>query len=333
MDRRERITRHITREHRGIELGPYFNPLTPKRLGYNCLVVDIADREALRRQAASDPLIPQETLDAIEEVDLIGTSIDLASLIAARGELGTFDYVVSSHNLEHLPDPIRFLQGCAQVLKPGGVVSMAVPDHRTCFDYFRPVTTLADWLAAFAEQRTRPSPAQVFQFQALFGMYHSGGKELPTFALTDDPSRFVPARDLDVAYAQWQTATAAPDERYRDVHCWAFTPASLELLLFDLQRLGVVELVVEEITDTTGCEFYVHLRRRTAAAPRLDDETFWSRRRDLLMRMVDERGVNTPAAYRATFVGTRLYRRASRLVRDRLRGTPLGTTLRKLVRR
>jgi SAM-dependent methyltransferase len=333
MDRRERITRHITREQRGIELGAYFNPLTPKRLGYNCLVVDIADRETLRRQAAADPLIPPETLDRIEEVDLIGTSTDLATLIAARGETGTFDYVVSSHNLEHLPDPIRFLQGCAQVLKPGGVVSMAVPDHRTCFDYLRPYTTLADWLSAYAERRTRPSAAQVFQFQALFGMYHVDGKALPTFALTDDPGGFEPSRDLDTAYEQWHSAMNAPDDRYRDVHCWAFTPASLELLFLDMQRLGLVDLEVEEITDTIGCEFIVHLRRRAEAAPRVPDEAFWGRRRELLMRVVDERGANSPAAYRSQFVGTRIYRRGMRWARARLRGTPLGEALKKRLRR
>jgi SAM-dependent methyltransferase len=333
MDRRERITRHITREQRGIEIGPYFNPLTPKRLGYNCLVVDIADRKALRRQAASDPLIPRENIDLIEEVDLVGTSTDLGTLIAARGETGTFDYVVSSHNLEHLPDPIRFLQACAEVLKPGGIVSLAVPDHRTCFDYFRPTTTLAEWLSAYAEHRTRPSPAQVFEFHSLLAMYDSGGQQIAAFPLCDDPTDLAPARHLDEAYTQWQAATADPDERYRDVHCWTFTPASLALLLHDLQRLGLVQLAVEEFSETVGSEFFVMLRRLAEAAPRMDEERFWARRRQLLLRMADERGANTPEAFRRKFVGTRLYRRGMRWARARLRGTPLGDAIRKRLRR
>lgn len=333
MDRRERITRHITLAHRGIELGPYFNPLTPKRLGYNCLVVDIADRETLRRQAASDPLIPPETIDLIEEVDLIGTSTDLASLISARGELETFEYVVSSHNLEHLPDPIRFFQGCAAVLKPGGVVSMAVPDHRTCFDYFRPTTTLAEWLSAYSERRTRPSPAQIFEFQSLFATYDTGTQQVAAFPLHDDPSDLTPARHLDDAYEQWRTAVAQPDSSYRDVHCWTFTPASLALLLHDLGRLGLVELAIEECSETVGSEFFVLMRRPTEAAPHTDDETFWTRRRELLMRMVDERGANTPDAFRRQFIGTRLYRRGMRWARARLRGTPLGATIKRCLRR
>lgn len=332
MDRRERITRHITRDHRGIELGPYFNPLTPKRLGYNCLVVDIADRETLRRQAAVDPLIPPETLELIEEVDLIGTSTDLASLIAARGELGTFDYVVSSHNLEHLPDPIRFLQGSAAVLKIGGVVSMAVPDHRTCFDYFRPITTLAEWLSAYAERRTRPSPAQVFEFQTLFAMYETGKRRIAAFGLNEDPEHIVPSREIDRAYSQWQASVSQPDDAYRDVHCWTFTPASLGLLLLDLQRLKLVSLELEDISETVGSEFFVHLRRQEDQAPSLDDETYFARRRELLMEMVDQRGANSPSAYRRRFVGTRLYHRGMRWARNRLRDTAFGRALRKRLR-
>lgn len=333
MDRRQRITRYVTREQRGIEIGPYFNPLAPKRLGYNCLVVDVADREALQKQARSDPLIPQEAVDAIENVDLVGTSGNLAELVGARGELASFDYVLSSHNLEHLPDPIRFLQGCTEVLKPGGIVSMAVPDLRVCFDYFQPVTNLADWLAAYFERRTRPTDAQVFRFQAFFAMYEAGGISLPTFLLTDDPAALVPAQTLDTAYAQWQAAADVPDERYRDVHCWTFTPASLELLLLDLRRLGLVQLDVREVSPTAGCEFHVHLRKPETATAALDDGAYWQRRRELLFQMVDERGRNTRAAYRGLFFGKRLAYSGVRWARTRLRGTALGAMIKSTLKR
>ena len=82
--------------------------------------------------------------------------------------------MISSHNFEHSPNPIRFLQGCGKVLKPGGVLSMALPDKRACFDYFRPHTTLGQWLEAFFAERERPTPAQVFDQDSLHSRLRAG---------------------------------------------------------------------------------------------------------------------------------------------------------------
>jgi SAM-dependent methyltransferase len=179
-DRREEITRYITPEQVGIEIGPYFAPLAPKRLGYDCLVLDVCDATTLRRRASKDPNVLREKIRNIEEVDLIGSASDIAELVAARHRLGSFDYIVSSHNFEHLPDPIRFLKGCAEVLRPGGILSMALPDSRACFDYFRPPSTLADILEAYFTRRDRPSATQIFEQQALGARYvDAHGSRMP----------------------------------------------------------------------------------------------------------------------------------------------------------
>lgn len=59
-----------------------------------------------------------------------------------------FDWIVSSHNFEHLPDPIRFLRDCEGLLKPGSFVGMIIPDKRQCFGRFRPTTNIADLVRA-----------------------------------------------------------------------------------------------------------------------------------------------------------------------------------------
>src|SRR5262249_17950590 len=161
-----------------------------------------------------------EAIPDIEEVDLLGSACDIAELVQRRNASASFDYVLSSHNFEHLPDPIRFLQGCEKVLKPGGTVSMAVPDLRTCFDYFRPRSITSALIEAFFKQRQRPTPAQFFTQLSLAA----------PLATASSPksvgSSFVPEERLEEAYQQWLRFEQNPADTYRDAHCWAFTPAS-----------------------------------------------------------------------------------------------------------
>src|SRR5205085_1205758 len=93
----------ITKDQIGVEIGPYWNPLVPKREGFGALALDLFDAETLRQLAEQDPGIPRELISNIEDVDIIGSATDLDELVAACGLTGQLDYVVSSHNFEHLP--------------------------------------------------------------------------------------------------------------------------------------------------------------------------------------------------------------------------------------
>lgn len=320
MDRTEQLLKYIRKEQRGIEVGPYFRPLVPKRRGYDSLTMDVFDTARLIENARNDPLIAEEAIAEIEEVDIVGSCAALATLVGEKYSLGSFDYIVSSHNFEHLPDPIRFLRDCEAVLKRGGIVSMAVPDRRATFDYFRPVTTLADWLDAYAEARILPSPAQVFEGHSLRGAFNRNGQTAPGFLLgMEDPNLVIPAEDLEAAYQTWQEDRERGNRRpYRDAHCSVFTPSSLRLMIEDLRFLGLIRLeLVELIVPPNSFEFYVHLRNAGPPAPAIDRAAFYERRAATLREMVEEAAEAT-----ATFVHSELsLRRASgvdpRILRSR----------------
>ena len=57
MDRRAEMTRFAKPGSSGIEIAPWFNPLTPKREGYRCLTLDIFDLVTLQQRARQDPEI------------------------------------------------------------------------------------------------------------------------------------------------------------------------------------------------------------------------------------------------------------------------------------
>jgi SAM-dependent methyltransferase len=294
LDRRERILQFITKEQVGIEVGPWFAPIAPKKEGYNCWALDLFDAATLRRKAQSDPAVPKERIPEVEEVDLIGSATSIADLVAARGALGTFDYIISSHNFEHLPDPIRFLQGCEKVLKRGGILSMAIPDRRTCYDYFRPHTTLSAWLEAYFESRVRPTFAQVFEQNTLRSSMDLDGKVMTSWSLFDDPRGVAPLRTLQEYFASWEAFLAAPDSEYRDVHCWVFTPASFELLIRDLEFLTLVNFEIVDVSLPIGNEFVVHLRKKSGGIEGVaDKERFYETRKNLLHRVNDEAALNS----------------------------------------
>ncbi|HZR25944.1 MAG TPA: methyltransferase domain-containing protein [Vicinamibacterales bacterium] len=54
---------------------------------------------------------------------------------------GEYDFVLASHTLEHLANPLRALVEWRRVLAPTGILVVIVPDRRGTFDHRRPITT------------------------------------------------------------------------------------------------------------------------------------------------------------------------------------------------
>ena len=265
--RTEHILHGLTKEMRGIEVAPFFAPLAPKREGYNCLVLDVFDKEALLRRGQDDPNVPAEGLANIEAVDFVGSATEIAELVPLCDH-GSFDYIVSSHNFEHLPNPIRFLQGCAKVLKTGGILSMAIPDGRACFDCFRPYTTLGEWLTPYRSGAAKPSAVQIFEFQASSAHLRIGDTEEHAFSIDADPNQIVMVGNLSGAYRAWLSSDDA--DPYTDVHCSVMTPCSFQLLLAECNHLGLVAMRCKETSGPEGCEFFVRLVNAPAAEAQED---------------------------------------------------------------
>lgn len=286
MDRKQRITKHLLQSGRGVEIGPWFNPIVPKREGYSTLVLDVFEYDELRRRAQSDPNVPRDKIQDIEPVDLLGSSSELHQLVESAGLAGQLDFIVSSHNVEHIPDLIRFLQGCSKALNESGVLSMAVPDKRGCFDFFRPNTSLGDVLEAYRQERKKPSVGQMFEHESLYARQYLNGSPTSGFNVGVDPASIRPSGDLAQGYETWLARVEKMPDQYFDVHCWVFAPASFERLLRELRFLGLIELDLIETESGPG-EFYVHLRRASGPCTITADQ-FAAIRLDLLRREQDE---------------------------------------------
>jgi SAM-dependent methyltransferase len=61
----------------------------------------------------------------------------------------SFDFLVSAHTLEHLPDPLRALNEWRRVVRNGGVLFLVLPHCARTYDAGRPVTQFSHHLADF----------------------------------------------------------------------------------------------------------------------------------------------------------------------------------------
>lgn len=115
---------------KGIEIGALHSPLQIPP-GAKARYVDRMSVPDLRNQ------YPE--LNAVNLVD--NNIIDDGERLDSIGD-GTQDFVIANHFIEHCQNPLLALRNMLRVLRPGGVLYLAIPDKRFTFDADRPVTTL-----------------------------------------------------------------------------------------------------------------------------------------------------------------------------------------------
>jgi SAM-dependent methyltransferase len=238
----------------GLEIGPGFDPLVPKSSGRRIETVDHASAAELRekyRNAAS------VDISRIEEVDYVWDGRPLADIIKKKAY---YDYIVASHVIEHTPDMLGFLQDCQALLKEDGVLVLAVPDKRRCFDVFQSLTSTGMVLQAHLDHRTRHAPGQMFDFIAYNGL--RDGKSGWTF---DADGALTFAHSLD--FARYGFDQAVSSSTYVDAHAWRFTPSSFRLILNDLHECGHLTLREAFFAESDTLEFYVSLSQRGPGCP------------------------------------------------------------------
>ncbi len=255
MRSREEILRAgITKNDKIIEIGPSYNPLTPKADGWRSYVVDHADRAGLVEKYRTEPSV---NVAKIEDVDFVWTGGPLTDSIPA-GHHGTFDVLVACHVVEHVPDLIETLRSAEVLCRSEAKMILALPDKRVCFDFFRPLSTTGDALEAYWERRSRHTAKSLWDTFAYNAMKHGG----PGWGRAD---RTPPKLTYSLDDAHSSTLKYRSDE-YTDAHAWIFVPSSFCLIMLELAHLGLTDWQVERTETAEYTEFYVWLRRGAQAS-------------------------------------------------------------------
>jgi predicted SAM-dependent methyltransferase len=138
-ERRRRVLADRYLAGDGVEIGALHRPLHvpgAARVRY----VDRYDEAGLRRhypELAAQPLV---AVDVVDDGETLATLADVS-----------VDFVIANHFIEHTQSPLATLRNHLRVLRPGGVLYLAVPDKRRTFDVDREVTSLSHVLRDLEE--------------------------------------------------------------------------------------------------------------------------------------------------------------------------------------
>lgn len=127
----------------GYEFGAGGRPMiTP--IGTKVTYVDRFSNEEMREYSSSrngtgvGDFMPIDIVDSIEKMEHVTTA----------------DFIIASHVIEHVSNPIGMLEKCYSILKPGGKLILMIPDKKRTHDRNRNVTSIPHFIADFIS----PSP-------------------------------------------------------------------------------------------------------------------------------------------------------------------------------
>ena len=149
---RRLLARHIVGS--GVELGPGHVPFP----GGPGTTVRFIDRWEPQENHELFPDLPDAEFPRPDIVADLNTD-----RLLALGD-SSQDFVVCSHVLEHMAEPIGLLHEIHRVLRPGGVVLLLLPDRHRTFDYNRDPTSLAHLVAEYEAGVTEIDDDHVIEF-------------------------------------------------------------------------------------------------------------------------------------------------------------------------
>jgi predicted SAM-dependent methyltransferase len=227
----------------GLELSPGAAPLVNKRDG---------------RIIYCDKFGPKDWPRLYPEGKFVDVDVSLAErALDSVFRKEQFDYIVSSHVIEHIPDFIQFFISSSIILRSGGAIVKLVPDKRYTFDVLRRVSSVQDIEVAHKAKLTSPSDAMIQDFYRNCDMNaNAEGLWVGTYK---------PQRSFTPKDAQDQLEKA--DRSVVDLHCFTFTPDSFKTLIAHVIEKYVPDLSLIEISNTPrgGNEFLVHLKKNANA--------------------------------------------------------------------
>jgi SAM-dependent methyltransferase len=248
MDRTDKVLHDINlQEMKGLEIGALWTPIVSKEMSHQILYLDYLSTEELKKKCENAPW-----KNKIVEVDYVIREGQSLNQVLEKDM--PFDYIIASHVIEHVPNPISWFNELYDLLKPGGILSLVIPDKRFCFDYLRQLSSVPELVDAYLMNREKPSPKAVFDYYRNIVSYQGQ----ITWGQQINPDDLV---NLYTDNKAFEMAKKASEGEYVEVHSWCFTSDNFLQIMDELKQLNLFKFQVNSYYPQSGCEFYVGLKK------------------------------------------------------------------------
>jgi SAM-dependent methyltransferase len=213
----------------GLELGACDLPTVQPDLG-RCSFADVRSTDAL---ISMWNLAPKDVVPVRFVIDP-GNRLD--DQIDER-----FDYIIACHVLEHVPNPIGYIEELSRLLRPCGIIVLAIPDKRSTLDALRPSTTIEHLLGDHFNGCRYPSVEHIMEFAKCW---------------VDEVKAMSPAAAYRWAQGNYRSGQA-------DVHCHVWTDEEFFHQMEQLVEGGILRGLSVAATERTPDgfnEFTIALR-------------------------------------------------------------------------
>jgi SAM-dependent methyltransferase len=219
----------------GIEIGPGHSPFPIPFPGVRIRYVDRWEPDQNRA------LFPELGRAEFPEPDIVA-NLDTDRLSALQNS--SQDFVIASHVLEHMANPLALLGEISRVLRPGGIALVLMPDRTRTYDRNRAATPLAHLVGEYESDVTSVSDDHIEDFLRGVGEWVEGS-------------------DVAERVRQFETHR----QRSFHVHCWDQSEF-FDVLKFTVSDMGLRwelldALFVQDVEDSI--EFGYALRKPTVS--------------------------------------------------------------------
>jgi SAM-dependent methyltransferase len=241
-------------ENLGLEIGPNIAPLFSKREGFNVEYIETLSTNELKKRCQDADKNPE----VVEEIDYVFKRGK--NLVDTVNKKDYYDYVVSSHVIEHIPDLIYHFQEVSTILKESGLLALIIPDKKLCFDYLKPRTTLGQVLQAYLEKRTEPPLSSCIDEIRYGTRLKNTGKG--AWDIDDSGSLSPKYDDYYNKLEKMLSNTDTVFPKNSSVHTWFFTCDSFLSIFNDLQKLNLIDFDLIDLHPTGHMDFIVILGKK-----------------------------------------------------------------------